>query len=170
MREKDIQLYQYFLKPGYIFLNSDPSIISAAIGSCVVVSMWDCSRKCGGAVNYSYPFIPDEKEATACYGNVALSCLTKMFLNERSNIRNIRAQIFGGASLRRSTECRKIATENIRIARSVLRRFKIKIISEDVGGNMGRKLVYNTLSNEAVVYKTEELRRSDWYPYEDDRR
>ena len=62
-------------------------------------------------------------------------------------------------------EIREIAKENIGIARVVLERFRVKIVSEDVGGAVGRKLVYNTFSNEAVVYKTVKLRHGDWYPY-----
>jgi chemotaxis protein CheD len=165
MKEKDVQLYEYYLKPGYIFLNREPSIISTAIGSCVMVSLWDSSRKYGGAANYSYPFIDDKKRATACYGNVAVSHLIRMFLGEKANIQNISAQIFGGASLRQSIECAEVAKENIRIARSVLGRFRIRIVSEDVGGDVGRKLVYNTFSNEAIVFKAKKLRREDWYPY-----
>jgi len=88
-----------------------------------------------------------------------------MFLRERANIQNINAQIFGGASLQQSTECREVAKENVRIARSVLERFRIRIVSEDVGGDVGRKLVYNTFSNEVIVFKAKNLRREDWYPY-----
>jgi chemotaxis protein CheD len=162
---KNMQLYEYYLKPGYIFLSSKPSIISAVIGSRVVVSLWDCNRQYGGVANYSYPLIDNKKEATAHYGNVAVSYLIRMFLKEKTNIKNIRAQIFGGASLRQSTECKEVAKENVRIARSVLERFRIRIISEDVGGEVGRKLVYNTSTNEAIVYKAEKLRQNDWYPY-----
>ncbi|MDI6686606.1 MAG: chemotaxis protein CheD [Desulfobacterales bacterium] len=165
MKEKNIQLYEYYLKPGYIFLNSEPSIISTAIGSCVVVSLWDCNRKYGGAANYSHPFIDNKREATARYGNVAVSYLIRTFLKDGTDKKNIKAQIFGGASLLQPTECSEIAKENVRIARSVLGRFKISIISEDVGGDLGRKILYNTFNNEALVYKAKKLRRSDWYPY-----
>lgn len=165
MKKKDVQLYEYYLGPGYIFLNREPSIVSTAIGSCVMVSLWDCRRKYGGAANYAYPFTDNRREATARYGNVAISHLIRMFLREKANIKNIRAQIFGGAALQQSAECREVARENIRIARSVLGRFRIRIVSEDVGGDVGRKLVYNTFSNEVIVFKAKNLRREDWYPY-----
>ena len=119
--------------------------------------------------HYLYPFADNRDRATAKYGNVAISHLIKMFLDWGADRRDIRAQMFGGASLRHSTECERIAGENIRIARCVLERSGIKIISEDVGGDMGRKVMYNTHSNEAIVYKTERLRGSDWYPYKDNR-
>lgn len=164
MREKDIQLYKYHLKPGYIFLNRDPSVISTALGSCVAVSLWDSKKNYGGMAHYLYPHTDSREEATAMFGNVAVNCLIRMFLEETDK-KNIEAQIFGGASLQQSTECREVATGNVSIARNVLERFKIKVISEDVGGDMGRKLIYNTFSNEAIVYRAKKLRRSDWYPY-----
>ena len=56
------------------------------------------------------------------------------------------------------------------MARRFLAKHGIKIISEDTGGNMGRKIVYNSLTNEAIIYKVHNLRRGDWYPYvEEDR-
>jgi chemotaxis protein CheD len=54
-------------------------------------------------------------------------------------------------------------------ARKVLAGKKIRVVSEDVGGQMGRKIVFNTHTNEVGVIKVEKLRKKDWYPYEDDR-
>ncbi|MEA1867508.1 MAG: chemotaxis protein CheD [Thermodesulfobacteriota bacterium] len=142
------------------------SIISTVLGSCVAVSLWESKKNYGGMVHYLYPTTIDKKRgATARYGDAAVSYLIKMFLEEEAaDKKSIRAQIFGGASLQ-SVKCMEIAEENIGIARLVLERFNVKIVSEDVGGAVGRKLVYNTFSNEAVVYKTVKLRHGDWYPY-----
>ena len=46
---------------------------------------------------------------------------------------------------------------------------KIAIVSEDVGGRKGRKVVFNTNTNEIGVLKVEKLRVMDWYPYENTR-
>lgn len=51
------------------------------------------------------------------------------------------------------------------VAKRFLAKHGIKIISDDTGGNMGRKIVYNSLTNEAIIYKVHNLRRGDWYPY-----
>jgi chemotaxis protein CheD len=169
MGDRDIRFYEYYLKPGYIFLNREPSNISTVVGSCVAVSLWGCKGNYGGMAHYLYPFADNRDRATAKYGNVAINHLIKIFLDWDADRRDVGAQIFGGASLRHSTECEKIAQENIRVARCVLERSGIKIISEDVGGDMGRKVIYNTYSNEAIVYKTERLRGSDWYPYSHER-
>ncbi len=165
MKKEEVQLYEYYLKPGYIFLNREPSVISAVAGSCVVVSLWDCVEEYGGVAHYQYPVADSNKGATPRYGNVAVTCLIRMLTEEGSKIENMRAQIFGGAAAHDSKECSKVARENIDIARSIFRRFKVRIVSEDVSGDVGRKVVYNTFSNEAIVFKAKTLRREDWYPY-----
>ncbi len=169
MEDKGIQACEYYLKPGYIFLSKEPVVISTVLGSCVAVTLWDKKGTYGGMAHYLYPSVQQRKKSTAQYGNVAVLHLIKIFFDEGSDKKNMQAQIFGGASLH-SVECSRIAGENIRMARNTLKNFGVKIISEDVGGHVGRKLVYNTLTNEAIVYRANKLRKGDWYPYLDEGR
>jgi chemotaxis protein CheD len=60
---------------------------------------------------------------------------------------------------------KNIGMENVMIARKVLLRKGIAILSEDIGGELGRKIVFNTHSNELAIIKVEKLRNADWYPY-----
>jgi chemotaxis protein CheD len=39
------------------------------------------------------------------------------------------------------------------------------IVSKDVGGQKGRKVIINTDMNQTVVVKVDKLRVGDWYPY-----
>jgi chemotaxis protein CheD len=164
MSGSDIQLFEYYLQPGYIFLNEERSLISTVLGSSVAVSLWDQKKEYGGMANYLYPFVNHREQATAQYGNVAIRHLVKMFSEEGAKEKNIKAQIFGGAATE-SPECANVARENVSVARRILNKLKIEVISEDVGGNLGRKIVFNTFKNEAIVYKVSTLRDSDWYPY-----
>ncbi len=164
MSEGEIQFFEYYLLAGYIFLNAEPSLISTVVGSSVAVALWDPKKKYGGMAHYLYPFTKVREAATSQYGNVAVRYLIKMLAQEGTKEKDIKAQIFGGAETL-SPEGTKIARENIGVAKSTLQKFGIEIISEDVGGGLGRKVVYNTLKNEAIVYKVNSLRSSDWYPY-----
>jgi chemotaxis protein CheD len=163
MTEKEIQLCEYSLKPGYIFLSRDPVIISSVLGSCVAVSMWDSTLMWAGMAHYLYPGTDQQTAPTARYGTAAVPYLAEMLRREGTKRAHLQAQIFGGASI--SKEGLQVAQGNIAVAREVLCRLEIKIVSEDVGGDMGRKLIYNTFSNEAIVYKAKQLRKGDWYPY-----
>lgn len=78
---------------------------------------------------------------------------------------HLEAQIFGGA-FKDENAAGDIGQDNLRTARQVLNRMRIQIVSEDVGGAKGRKVVFNTQSYEIGILKVNRLRESDWYPYD----
>lgn len=169
MVENGLKVEEYFLRPGFIFLSRTPIIISAVLGSAVAVALWDEKSCFGGLAHFLYPLAVRKNEATAQYGDAAILHLSKMFKQEGAAKSDMKAQIFGGAA-NADSECKKVAENNIATARRILGRLAIKIISEDVGGDMGRKLVYNSNSNEAIIYRVKKLRGGDWYPYSDEGR
>jgi chemotaxis protein CheD len=155
----------YFLEPGYIFLSQEPAIISVVLGSSVSVSLYDRKRKIGGMNHFQYPYIREKHRATAIYGNAATIMLIRMMLADGSKIKDLEAQILGGAFSSDISQ-KDIGRENIMTARKILRAKQITVVSEDVGGEKGRKIVFNTSTNEVAVMKVEKLRLGDWYPYE----
>ncbi|MFQ5900486.1 MAG: chemotaxis protein CheD, partial [Thermodesulfobacteriota bacterium] len=81
-----------------------------------------------------------------------------------SSLSDMEAHIFGGSkSLDHTHQQGMVEVENIRVARTTLERYNIKVVSEDVGGHMGRKIVFNTATNEVLVYKVEKIRKEDWW-------
>ena len=168
MGKSDVQLFEYFLSPGYIYLSRDPSLISTVVGSGIAVAVWDDSMRYGGMNAFLYPSAEADVEHTPLYGEVSVNFLVRMFLEEGSKKKNLKAQLFGGASSG-DRACTRFALKNVQTARRVLRLSGIPILSEDTGGHMGRKVVYNTEKNEAIVYKVNTLRKGDWYPYRQER-
>jgi len=155
----------YFIEPGYIFVATKPAVISGVLGSCVSVCLFDRELKIGGMNNFRFPFIKEKNMATAVYGNVATLALIRMMLNEGSEIKNLEAQILGGA-YNSELSPQNIGKENILTAKKILTREGVRIASEDVGGEKGRKVIFNTSNNEIAVMKVDKLRLGDWYPYE----
>lgn len=158
----------YLLKPGYIYLPEKPTVISTVLGSSVSVSLYDKKRKTGGMNHFLFPVAESREKTTALYGNIAVLTLIRMMIRKGSAPRHLEAQIFGGAN---NTEVciRDVGKQNHHIAKDMLRQKKIRIVSEDVGGELGRKIVFNTLTCEILTLKVERLRESDWYPYQGDR-
>jgi len=164
MNGNDVPLIDFYLSPGHIYMSHEPALVSTVVGSCVAVSLWDSKKEIGGMAHFLYPFTENRHRATAQYGNAAVKYMVRMFLDFGAQEKNLRAQIFGGA-LMAPADCMRIAKENVQMARKILRSHRINIVSEDTGGNMGRKIVYNTQRNEAAIYKVNTLRQGDWYPY-----
>jgi len=158
----------YLLEPGYIFVARKPVAISEVLGSCVSVCIYDRKRKVGGMNHFQYPYIREKDRATAIYGNAATLMLIRMMLDDGSKIRHLEAQILGGA-YNADISPEDIGRKNIIIARKILAKKHVSVVSEDVGGEKGRKIVFNTGTNEVAVLKVDKIRAGDWYPYESNR-
>jgi chemotaxis protein CheD len=158
----------YFLKPGFIYMSTKPTIISTVVGSCIAVCVFDRKQKIGGMNHFQFPIIRSSKQATARYGNVAVSALINLMINEGSKSEHLEAQILGGA-FNPEISNKNIGQENINAAKKVLKNKNIRIVSEDVGGEKGRKVIFNTNTNEVAVVKVDKVRQEDWYPYETNR-
>ena len=158
----------YFLQPGYIFMAGKAIEISAVLGSCVAVCLYDKKKKVGCMNHFEFPYASDRKNATARYGNAAMPALIRMILEGGSKIKDLEAQLFGGAY--NPEICPEdIGKNNIFVARRILENKKIHIVSDDVGGEKGRKIIFNTGTSEVAVFRVEKLRKGDWYPYEKER-
>jgi chemotaxis protein CheD len=91
-----------------------------------------------------------------------------MMIQGGSREKHLEAQILGGA-FNREMSGTDVGRNNVAAARKTLERFRVRIVSEDVGGQRGRKFVFNTQTAELAVMRVEKLRKMDWYPYANDR-
>ena len=158
------KLRQYYLQPGYIYVASEPAVISTVVGSSVAVTLYDRRHKVGGMNHFQMPMITRQDQATGRYGNAAIIGLLQMMLGGKGRRRNLEAQIFGGANPG-DPDIARIGRENIAIARKGLAERGIHISAEDVDGQLGRKIIFNTKVNEISILKVKKLRKEDWYPY-----
>jgi chemotaxis protein CheD len=150
---------RYYLHPGYVFASPYPVAIQTVLGSCVSVCLYDRARGYGGMNHIVYP---GEGRGTAAYAAPAMRALHAALRGLGSRTIDLEAQVFGGAGARDDPESAKAGRLNVEAAREYLARKGIPILSEDVLGCLGRKLIYVSSLNRALVYKLEEIRRSDF--------
>ncbi len=153
---------QVFIEPGYIYLPTEPTNLYAVLGSCVSVCIWDKKLKIGGMNHFLYPSAPSSSKSTSQYGNVATVRLIQMLEKAGARTSSLFAQIIGGAIPPFPTKNKNIGEENVEIARKILKRKGIKVVSEDVGGTMGRKIVFNSYTGHLMVLKVYQIRKDDW--------
>lgn len=162
MHSQDYLPTQLFLKPGYAMANSEASIIRAVLGNCVAVTFFDRGNCFGGMNQFVFPQTTRREDMTAQYGNVGIRALLKMLVDMGADRDNIVAQIIGGS------ECmvfddEGLGLQNVQLARGLLAQLNVPVVSEDVGGTMGRKVIYHSGTNEMAVFKVDSLRRCDWF-------
>ncbi len=157
-----IDAYECFLKPGYIMVNSEDSVVRTVLGNSVSVTIFDREHRFGGMNHFIFPITKNRAESTPQFGNVSVTALCRMMFDLGGNSRTLEAQIMGGAE-NGDINDRKLGRKNVEIARKMLKRFNIPVVSEDVGGTRGRKIIYHTGTNETIIYKVNKIRESDWF-------
>ncbi len=157
----ELETNSYHLERGYLFFSQDESLVRTVLGSSVSVCLWDKEKKVGGVNHFMYPETNEKDKQTAKYGNIAILALLKMMNVAGCKKSNITAQIVGGA-WPQDFDGIDLGSANIQIARKILKKYGIRIISEDTGGSMGRKVVFDLGSGQLIIMKVHSLRDSDW--------
>jgi chemotaxis protein CheD len=146
-----------FLQVGQVFSAGTPVVITTILGSCVGLCLWDPIRRSGGMAHYLVARWPGRGEASTRYGDVAIAQLVRSMGNLGSLPGDLRAKVFGGAhGLSKASAAVDIGTRNVAVAEEALAGLRIPIVSRDVGGNVGRKLLFRVDDGSAWVKRLSE--------------
>ncbi len=139
------ELQKVFLYPAAILVATRPARIATLLGTCVAVCLWDSKTKIGGMNHYLLPLWNGEGLASPKYGNIAIEKLIKEMISRGADKRNMIAKIFGG---RMHSEAGSvpyhIGLRNSHIAKQMLSDFAIPIVAENVGGELGMTIQFDT--------------------------
>lgn len=136
-----------------IYAEPGQNSVTTVLGSCVSVCLWDPVSKAGGMNHYLLPFWNGEGLKTPKYGNIAIPMLLEKLMDAGCYKANIRAKVFGGASVLESSGLLNVGERNIVFAQRALSEAGIPILCMDVGGKQGRKIMFMTGTGEVFVRK-----------------
>jgi len=156
----EIALDTFFLHPGFVFVSREPFLISTVLGSCVSICVWDEAKHFGGINHFVYSH-PQKKEIGGQYGSISIPYLFHLMNGLGANKADLRVHIVGGAQNPDLNSY--IGDTNVQIAEEWLETRRIKVVSRDTGGQIGRKVVFNNQTGEVWVYKIQHIRKADWY-------
>jgi chemotaxis protein CheD len=157
----ELEPYNCIIQPGHLAFSQAPSMIFTVCGNGLVVTMRDKLKGTGGIAHCIYPNPAAGEKPTHYHADVALRSLLKVFKSSLDSGR-LEAQIIGGGHYKGINRAR--AEKTALAVKKILKKKKINIVSEDVGGVLGRKIVFNTSTGETMVFKTNRIRRTDWLP------
>ncbi len=147
---------------GYLAVAQQPAVLATVCGAGVVIVIWDPRMLVGGMAHCIFPRTRWFQPRTNYHADVAIPLLLK---HMRSAIRGsvrYEAQLVGAGSFDSATQ--RHAEKLLRCVRKILARNRVPIVSEDTGGSMGRKIVFNTGTGEVLILKTKKIRKADWCP------
>lgn len=120
-------------------------LISTVLGSCVSVCLWDKKKRIAAINHYLLPGSSDNTTGDPNRGYDAIHLLVRSLKNRKVVLSDLEAKIFGGSnSLYKKNDIYKIGERNVSTAFEVLKQYGIAVVAHHVGGELGRKIVFNT--------------------------
>ena len=160
--------------PGDCYVSTKNEYIGTLLGSCVAVCLYDTVNKVAGMNHFVLPgkivvytskrkglLKKTEQEELLKYGTHSIETLIKR-MGKHGSKKNIVAKVFGGGKvLNYQTTSYGISNMNVRIAKILLEIADIPIISEDVGGNVARKLLFDVNSGKVYCKHLKKIEKND---------
>jgi chemotaxis protein CheD len=141
-----------YLQPGGLLVTPAPTAVTTILGSCVAACLFDPLTRWGGINHFLLPLWPGVDDPSARYGDVALERLVERMRAAGCRSSRLRAKLFGGSRIHGAGPGEDhLGRRNVEVARTVLRAAGIAVAAEDVGGDRGRKLVFQTDDGTAWV-------------------
>lgn len=142
-----------YLQPGQWVASATPATITTILGSCVAVCLWDPQLRIGGMNHYMLPYETGRMTGSPRFGDVAIRQLLTRLVALGARPAALEATIVGGACVmevfRRDGD--HIGARNADLAERMLAANGIRVRRRDLGGNRGRKLIFDTDSGDAIV-------------------
>ncbi len=144
-----------YVHPGQLFVSAEATTVTTVLGSCVAVCLWDGVRRIGGLNHYMLPEGEGLGNRGLRYGTIAIPTLIDRMKAMGSRLENVQAQLFGGGDVldafRKGED--SLGAKNVAVGRTLLRKYGIHLASEDVRGQRGRKVIFNTHDGYATVFR-----------------
>ncbi|MFL0251812.1 chemotaxis protein CheD [Clostridium neuense] len=133
-------------------------IITVGLGSCIGIAIYDSKNNLGGLAHIMLPDSTQFSKVTNPYkfADLSVPLLVKKMIENGGQSGNMKAKIAGGASMFNFSDKKMnmdIGNRNSIAVKKVLEEMKIPILGEDVGGNKGRTMIFDT-SNGVVQIRT----------------
>ena len=157
-RSNGLALDGVLVKPGEMALALDGSTLVTVVGSGVVVCLWAPEERMAALAHFVEPQVDDPECATARFGNAAVPEIVRM-VRSKGRCESLESQLFGAAQ-EHDKDSRGEA--NAEMAVRQLARLSIPVVSRDLGGSKGRKVVFDGSTGQVAVMKVHRLREGDW--------
>ncbi len=162
----DSEIPRVFLHTGDAYLGVKPTIVSTVLGSCVAISMFSRRTRQGVICHAFLPYRSETKaENTASiqicrYVDTAVDHLLNCMLRLGVKKNELEVKLFGGATGLTTSQVRPpsalgIGNKNVTAALDCLADKGLRPSRMDVGGNVGRKILFATHSGDIWMKRLE---------------
>jgi chemotaxis protein CheD len=135
------------LKPGDFHATRDGEVLYTVVGSCIATCIYDSQRTIGGMNHFMVPGLLHPNDLLTSdlgrYGMFAMELLIGELIKLGAQRKDLQAKLFGGGHVLKFRQRDGDITEsNIQFAKKFLELEGIPLIKHDLGGTIGRKLLF----------------------------
>ena len=127
-----------------MYVSSEPCSVTTIVGSCVAVCVWHPIVRVGGVTHFILPQWDGAGQSSCRYGDIAIEMLITKMNELAGSGRKMQAHIFGGACMFEVLRRSQLGTANVEIALKLLSSYGLEVVTKQVGGSKGRKVVFQT--------------------------
>lgn len=134
---------------------SPQELISYALGSCVGICIIDKEKKIAGMLHIMLPSSSiGNIDNLFKFADTGIPEMVKKMESLGCLRQHMRAKIAGGAKMfeiKSTSSIGNIGERNVIATKEILNKLNIKLISQDVGANYGRTIIFNSESGELKI-------------------
>ncbi|MCF8009914.1 MAG: chemotaxis protein CheD [Clostridiales bacterium] len=131
-------------------------LITMGLGSCVGVSLYDHVARVAGLLHLMLPYSTYFKnvDKKPKFADLGIPLLVDEMKKKGARLPCITAKLVGGAQMFSGNDEKlilNIGEKNVAAAREILKSMGIKIIAEEVGGNVGRTIILDSSDGKILI-------------------
>jgi chemotaxis protein CheD len=142
------------IRIGGVFASDRAAVVRTVLGSCIAVCLYDPVSRVGGMNHYMLPSSDDvlHQDDPARYGLQAMEVLLGSMQKLGARRDRLVAKLFGGGHVFATASADgSVPLRNIEFIRTYVREEKLKVVSQDLGGNAPRAVHFYTHTGKALV-------------------
>lgn len=143
------------LAPGEFAFGDADTLLQTLLGSCIALTFWHPHFRVGAMCHYMLPFRPSHKlvEPSGRYADEALTAIHTRFRNMGLAAPGFEVRMFGGANMfpGLTGETPSIGDRNIDAGKELMGELGYRILQEDLGGPLHRRVVFSVGSGRVDV-------------------
>ncbi len=130
-------------------------VLFTILGSCIAIMLFDKKYNIGGLAHIMLGKSQDDRLLQpAKYADTAVPYLVRLMTHKGAAPHRLKVAKIAGASEMFPTQDRSqsISMMNIKAVRQVLHQHQIRITAEDLGGNKGRQVKFDTKTGRVSIF------------------
>jgi len=149
-----------FVKVGmadYKIARAPDKLITTGLGSCIGICLCDISSRIGAMAHIMLPSGELSRGHThnqAKFADTALELVLGELHKDGITANRLIAKIAGGAQMFKflgESDIMKIGLRNVQAVEENLKKHNIKMVAKDVGGNIGRTIIFDPATGELLI-------------------